>query len=41
MIDRIGLRTARFEISKQFFTSALSPLGIVPTVQYPGGVGFA
>ena len=41
MIDHIGLRTARFETSKQFFTSSLAPLGIVPTVEYPGGIGFS
>lgn len=41
MIDQIGLRTARFESSKQFFISALAPLGITPKVEYPGGVGFA
>lgn len=41
MIDHIGLRTARFESSKQLFVAALAPLGIVPTVEYTGGVGFA
>lgn len=41
MIDHTGLRTARFETSKQFFISSLAPLGIVPTVEYPGGIGFA
>lgn len=41
MINHIGLRTARFEGSKQFFISALAPLGITPKVKYPGGVGFA
>jgi hypothetical protein len=30
MIDHIGLRTARFESRKQFFISALAPLGITP-----------
>ena len=41
MIDHIGPRTARFESSKQFFISVLAPLGVTPTVEYPGGVGFA
>jgi catechol 2,3-dioxygenase-like lactoylglutathione lyase family enzyme len=41
MIDHIGLRTAQFEASKQFFISALAPLGIAPKVEYRGGVGFA
>lgn len=41
MFDHIGLRTAKFESSKQFFISALAPLGIAPVVEYPGGVGFA
>ena len=41
MIGHIGLRTARFESSKQFFISVLAPLGVTPTVEYPGGVDFA
>jgi catechol 2,3-dioxygenase-like lactoylglutathione lyase family enzyme len=41
VIDHIGLRTARFESSKQFFISVLAPLGVTPTVEYSGGVGFA
>ena len=41
MIDHIGLRTARFATSKQFFISSLAPLGIVPAVEYPGGIGFS
>ena len=41
MFDHIGLRTAKFESSKQFFITALAPLGIAPAVEYPGGVGFA
>ncbi len=41
MIGHIGLRTARFESSKQFFISVLAPLGVAPTVEYPGGVDFA
>lgn len=41
MIDHIGLRTAQFEGSKRFFIAALAPLGITPTVEYPGGLGFA
>ncbi len=40
MVDRIGLRTAKFERSKSFFTQAFAPLEIKPAVEYPGGVGF-
>lgn len=41
MFDHIGLRTASFEQSKQFFTAVLAQLGIKPVVEFPGGVGFA
>jgi len=41
MIDHIGLRTARFKDSKQFFMAALAPLGIVAAAEYPSSVGFA
>jgi len=35
MIDHIGLRTVRFESSKQFSIFVLAPLGITPSVEYP------
>lgn len=41
MLDHIGLRTAAFEKSKKFFVAALAPLGLLPKVEYAGGVGFA
>lgn len=41
MIDHIGLRTAWFESSKQFFLSALAPLLIAPKTEYSGEVDFA
>jgi hypothetical protein len=41
MIDHIGLRTARFETSKQFFIFSLAPLGIVPTLEYQGSISYS